>query len=285
MRHLYDRLGCPSCNVSAPHNQIIAFLDSLNVDYEINNRSIIAPKELDIYIPQANLALEINGLYYHSSVFKDKDYHYNKFKAAEDAGIQLLQFWDFEIRDKLPLIQDMLRAKLNLLDKRIYARKCEIVSVDSKTYKDFLVKNHLQGAINSRIKTGLAHEGELVAVSGFTGSHLDRFASKQGLVVVGGAGKLINNFLKTNDTLVSFSANRYSNGNVYKTLGFRLEKVNKYTLYYTDTLNLYSRNQFQRHKLIEKYGMSDSTAKEIAERHGFYQIWGAGTKKWVLTKP
>jgi len=284
VRHLYDKLGCPACNVSTPHQRIINFLDSIDVEYKVNDRSMIYPKELDIYIPKNKLAIEINGLYYHSTIFKERGYHYDKFKAAENAGIKLLQFWDYEIRDNIELVQDMILAKLNRLTDRIYARKCNLVNIDSTTYKSFLTENHLQGAINSKIKKGLLYNGNLVAVGGFTGNHLDRLASKRGLIVVGGAGKIIKDFLKSHDTLISFSANRYSSGEVYKTLGFTLDKVNRYTLHYTDTINLYSRNQFQRHKLIEKYGDSELTAREIAEKHGFYQIWGPGTKKWTFSK-
>ena len=35
-------------------------------------------KELDIFIPEHNLAIEINGIYRHSDKFKDEKYHINK---------------------------------------------------------------------------------------------------------------------------------------------------------------------------------------------------------------
>ena len=59
--------------------EIINFIKSI-YDGEIieNNRHIISPMELDIYIPQKNLAIEFNGLYWHSELFRDKNYHFDK---------------------------------------------------------------------------------------------------------------------------------------------------------------------------------------------------------------
>ena len=43
-----------------------------------NDRLIIKPKELDIYLPDVKLAFEFNGLYSHNEITKSKNYHLNK---------------------------------------------------------------------------------------------------------------------------------------------------------------------------------------------------------------
>ena len=59
---------------SSPEKDIINFLNISNIKNNI--RSIISPYELDIYLPEYKLAIEYNGLYWHSK--KSKNYHLNK---------------------------------------------------------------------------------------------------------------------------------------------------------------------------------------------------------------
>ena len=49
----------------------------------------------------------------------------------------------------------------------IYARKCKIIEISSKTYREFLSINHIQGEINSSIRYGLIYENKIVSVMGF----------------------------------------------------------------------------------------------------------------------
>ena len=59
-----------------------------------NSREIIAPLELDLYYPEKKIAIEFNGDYWHSNKFKDKDYHYNKFKLCKDNNIILVSIFE-----------------------------------------------------------------------------------------------------------------------------------------------------------------------------------------------
>lgn len=61
-----------------------------------NNRNIIYPFELDYYFPELNLAIEINGTYWHSNLFKDKDYHFNKSLLCKNKNIRLIHIYEFE---------------------------------------------------------------------------------------------------------------------------------------------------------------------------------------------
>ena len=55
------------------------FIKSIYSDEIIeNSRTIISPKELDIYIPQKNLAIEYDGLYWHDENHVENKYHLNK---------------------------------------------------------------------------------------------------------------------------------------------------------------------------------------------------------------
>jgi len=85
-------------------------------------------KELDIYIPSMKLAIEYNGLYWHSSKFREKDYHLNKTKLCENNGIQLIHIFSDEFLEKRPVIESMLKYRLGL------------VNIDVKDNKDCYIK-------------------------------------------------------------------------------------------------------------------------------------------------
>ncbi|MFW6233611.1 MAG: DUF7487 domain-containing protein, partial [Nanoarchaeota archaeon] len=94
---------CPQCyprlnGYSKAEKDIVEFIKSLKIENIIeNDREIIKPYEVDIYLPDYNLAIEYNGLYYHSIKFiNDKYYHQNKVKLANEKEIRLLHIWEHE---------------------------------------------------------------------------------------------------------------------------------------------------------------------------------------------
>jgi len=283
VQHYISAHGCPRCSttISKPHQQIIDFLRESDIEFTVNNRKELHGLELDIYIPSKSIGIEVNGLYYHSSLFKDKFYHSRKQKLAAKEGITLLQFWDWEIREKYDIVKSMLLSKLGLIDNVIFARKTQIVTPSSAEYRQFISLNHLQGPVNSSLRKGLMYDDTLVAVLGLSkhkeGYHIDRFSTLINRRVVGGFSKLLKH-AEVTDKIISFSFNRYSAGDVYSNNGFKLEKENKVTLFFTDGVKLYSRNMFQKHKLP---GDRDKTSLELCADLGVYPIFGAGTSKWV----
>jgi hypothetical protein len=283
--------GCTSCSVSSPHRKIITFLDSLGIEYTVNDRKLLSGLELDILIPNNSLAIEINGEYYHTvdKLGGDKYYHYNKYKRCNEIGVRLLQFWGNEVSKKPTLVFSMIKNSLGLIDNKIAARNCKVVEVDSKSYRSFLNENHLEGEKNSGIKLGLESGGELVSVMGFSkySSHyeLDRFCSKSGVVVIGGFSKLLSR--SPTGRIVSYSFNRYSTGQIYKSHEFILTRENKTSLFYYHKGELKNRNQFMKYKLAKKLGIANVdmyTEKELALMLGAYQVFDAGTRTWVLEK-
>ena len=70
----------PNCgyNSSSYEKKVQKLLDDFNVTYICNSNKIISPYELDIYIPSHKIAIEINGIYFHSDKFIDKNYHETK---------------------------------------------------------------------------------------------------------------------------------------------------------------------------------------------------------------
>lgn len=100
-------------------------LDKYNIKYEKNNRKILNGKELDIYIPSKHIAIECNGVYWHSIECissKDKSYHFNKWKECKEKGIELLTIWDYQIYENPDIIEDWILKKLGLIE---YDKTCD----------------------------------------------------------------------------------------------------------------------------------------------------------------
>ena len=96
--HYYGK-GFPKCgfHLSNGENEIIDFLKN-NVNGIIQgDRSVLSGLELDIYIPSKQIAIEYNGLRWHSEEFgKDKWYHLNKTLMCEEKNINLIHIFEDE---------------------------------------------------------------------------------------------------------------------------------------------------------------------------------------------
>lgn len=92
-------------------------LDELKVRYECNKRDIIAPKEIDIYLTDFKIGIEINGVYWHSKEHKDDYYHIDKYKACREAGVVLITLWEDQIFNDLSGCLDLILYHLGFGEK------------------------------------------------------------------------------------------------------------------------------------------------------------------------
>jgi len=307
---LYDRTIrniteiCTLCNpiskgTSGLEIQLLSFISNNYSGEIINNiRSLISPYEIDIYLPDLKLAFEFNGLYWHSEINKDKNYHYKKTKMCSDIDIQLIHIWEDDWVHKGDIIKSMILNKLNKSFNRIYARKCEVKEVtDNRLVREFLNNNHIQGFVGSNIKLGLYYEDELVSLMtfgklrqsmGYSPNEVDfeliRFCNKLNTNVIGGASKLFKYFINQYKfrSIISYSDNSYSNGGLYETLGFNLkEGIMKLNYYWVIDDKRNHRYNFRKSNLLKMGYDPNKSEKEIMyEDVGGYRIWGSGNKKW-----
>ena len=289
-KHLYDY------KTSIYEKEIHNFLNNLNIKYEIHNNKILNNNlELDAFIPDKNIAIEFNGLYWHSELFKDKFYHYNKWKECYDKKIQLIQIWEDDWKYKQNIVKSLLKAKLNLIEHKIYARKCIIKNVSKNDTEDFLCKNHLQGNSISSINLGLYYNNELVSLMTFSKSRFNkinnayeliRFCNKLDTIVIGGANKLFNYFLKTFNVnhIFSYSSCDISNGSIYYKLGFNLIKHTGINYWWWKKTIRLNRINFQKYKLIDKGYDKSKTEHEIMNEDGYYKIYGSGNLLFEFKK-
>ena len=253
-----------SLDGSYQEQELKNYFKSLNIQCS-NSWNELNGKEIDIYIPNLKLGFEYNGNYWHSELFKSKDYHQEKSLQAQEKGIQLIHIWEWEWNQKESLIKSFIKSKLGIFEKKIYARKCEVKNLDNKTYQDFCNENHLQGYEVSKIKLGLYFEDKLVQIISFSKPRFTdkyeyeiiRECSKLGYCIIGGKEKLWSYFVKNFQpkSVISYCDFSKFTGNSYLKLGFKKERLNKPGFWWYDnkTNQIFWRNPYKHKEMKEKY--------------------------------
>ena len=312
--HLYNLHGCPRCGQkSAPEEEVASFL-SIFTTVERRNRTLISPKEVDIYLPEHRIAVEFCGMYWHSHGDRD-DERKNKLRHAEkhrmcaEKGVRLITIYETEWQDRKETIKRLLRNAIGKTKGRLMARKCTIREVHQHDARAFYDKYHPQGGSGHGEHLGLYWCEKLVACMRFTfGSNdrghgaksrqwtLSRYASR--VSVAGAAGRLFKAFLDKHypESVKSFSDNRLFSGGMYAQLGFDLEKdVPPDYQVWSQKAGLLAKPQYQRRcipaRLID-HGMDDRfdpdtdprTEAEMTYLMGARRIYDCGKKRWVWSK-
>lgn len=285
--------GCLS-SFSKEEQAIADFIASKGFAVERNTRKIIAPKELDIYVPEKRFAIEYNGIYWHKN--KPSTYHLDKTEQCNKNKITLLHIFDYEWRDinKRNIIIDIIDKNLGTNKTVIYARNTELRPVQLSEAKQFLELYHLQGWFPAEVYLGLYYNNELVELMTFGTSRFNtqydyellRLCSKLGVTVVGGAGKLFSAFIEThkNKSIISYCNRSKFNGKVYEQLGMKLLGSTEPSYIYTNGSynNILSRYSCTKQKLLEKgWGTAEMTEEQIMTEHGYSRVYDCGTLKYA----
>lgn len=284
--------------INEPNNDVIftgsskaedGIFDFIPVENKIKkDKSILGPKEIDIFLPDYSLGIEFNGSYWHSENFKSSNYHLEKTEACEKKNIQLLHIFDF---DDLEIWKSIILNKLKM-NIKIPARKCEVKELKYSEVKDFLENNHLQGSVKSKINLGLFFEGNLVEVMTFSKPRFNknydyellRLCTLKNFNVIGGASKLFKYFRENyKGSVVSYANRRFSNGKIYEILGFKRISESKPNYFWIKNDIVLSRYQTQKHKLksFENYDESKSESQILSEA-GFIKVFDCGNYVYEL---
>ena len=298
--------------LSYAENELVDILKSIKPDIQINrhNRSIIAPYEIDVYLPEYHIGIEMNPTSTHNSSFGTHNnrptppsYHKMKTNMCEEKGVFLFHIFGYEWSHKKPIIISMLRNLIGCNTEKVYARQCEIREVPGKVAFEFLQANHRQGGVHSKIRYGLYYKDELVSLMTFgklrntmgLGNEdlsdcweLVRFCNRLDTSVIGGASRLFKHFIRAYnpERIRSFSDRSHTRGTMYVTLGF--VEINRSSEQYvwvnTDNNKAYNRVNAQKHNL-KKFFHDDTidltkTEREIMESHGYAQVYDSGTITW-----
>lgn len=282
---------------SQPEREIQQLLLSNNILFETNVKTIINPKEIDIYVPELKLGIEFNGIIFHSEKFgRGRTYHTDKRSECISRGIRLLQIWSNDWEQRQEIVKSRLLHAIGRCN-RVYARKCEVVEVESKRQREFFESTHIQGYVPATIAYGLMIGDELVACMSFVKSRYNksfqwellRYSSELNTSVVGGASRLFAHFVEQFQptSIISYCDYRYGTGNLYAKLGFAHSHDSKPNYFYfqtnKNTNHLMSRVVFQKHKLEKILPIFDpeKTEWENMVANDYSRIWDCGNGVFV----
>lgn len=294
---------CPTCfpplnGTSQGEQELLDFIKSIySGPVEQKNRTLVAPREIDIFLPELNLAFEYNGLYWHSELAgKDRNYHVSKTNLCEKAGVRLVQIFEPEWEFKKEILQSFIKKLLNVPCETFMGRKLAIVEYSKfNEPRQFLANHHIQGEGSGSVYYGLFDGGELLAVMSFSKSRystryeweINRFAIKSDTKILGGGEKLFSAFVRDYNpqSVISFSDRRLFQGNIYQKLGFVLDHISAPNYFYfkEPALLLESRLKYQKHKLASKLINFDAskTEWENMQLNGYNRIWDCGNVAWI----
>lgn len=293
---------------SKSEEELAEFVCSLIPDEKIvfNDRSAIRNEngfsyELDIYVPGRNIAIEYNGLYWHSSEHNnDNRYHLDKTLACERRGIRLIHLWEhewlFDTQKMKGFLTNVFSAKIHL-----GARKCVLKKVDPKEEKRFLNEHHLQGYRKSLVCYGLFYEGGLAQIMSFSKPRyrksaeyeLLRLCTVAGVIVQGGAERLLHAFKEEYHptSIVSYCNRDKFEGDVYTRLGFEGENIVPSVFYVRLGKNGYesfsasSLNALGADRLLGTDFGKGTANRQIVLDHGYREIHGVGQQAFVFNEP
>lgn len=299
---LRDRLRrndivCTKCSlplnkyISNGETEIYNWL-SQYISCERNNRKILGGQEIDIFIPEKNIAIEFNGIYWHSDLFKDNNYHLNKTLLLKNKGIKLIHIWEDQWNNKKHIIKSRILSQLNLNKRKIGARQCTSKNILSKEANNFFEENHLQGKTKASIYLGLYYDEELVSAIAIgkrkIGKNKEdnfeilRFCNKLNIKCIGSFSKLFK-YIKDNysGNFISYADLGWGEGNVYKYAGFNLIKYSKPNYWYFIENIRYHRYSFTKRRLIKLGYDKNKTEKEIMDENiKALRIYDSGNAVW-----
>jgi hypothetical protein len=177
----------------------------------------------------------------------------------------------------------IIQSKLGL-NKKIFARTCEVKKVTKEAANQFLDAYHLMNSTQSASNYGLFYNGVLLAMASFSKGRrmnrlkenersfeLIRFCCKTGYTVTGGLSKLLNHFIKEKKAgdIMTYVDRQWSEGDAFAKAGFKqTSKTNPKEF-------LINRKTFERTPLVEA---SESDTKET-----HFRIKDAGNLKLIYT--
>ena len=252
----------------------------------LGDREQLGGKEIDIYIPSKKVGIEFNGTYWHSNLYKDKNFHIEKSKLAAEKGIRLIHIYEYEWAnpEQQAKIKTMLDVAIGKAANKIYARNCSVHKISNAEALPLNRAAHLQNHRDAQVTYGLFFNDELVQLMSFSKAKCNktlktnnsweiiRICSNSDTVVVGGVSKLFKAFVHEHDPdfVLSYCDFNKFDGSSYEAIGMQF-------IGYTEPDMKWV---IDNHKIVNRKPRKHTDLKEIS----LTQIHGAGSKKYLWSK-
>lgn len=282
---------CFPVGVSQGETEMAEWLRALGVTVKTGTRDIIGPKELDIFLPKHDMAVEFNGLYWHSELAPDgvdRRGHIEKTEAASAAGVRLVHVFSDEWSRKREVIESMLLHRMGASPNRLPARSLRVIVPSVEERRTFFERSHISGDVPSSAAFALADDQGIVCClsirkprqkkwSGMT--EIARFATRPYHHVPGGLQRLlkrakdraqINGF----SGIITYADRRFGEGEGYARVGFEPDGDTGVDYWYTD-----GSARIDRFSIRALSGISE---RARAREAGLGRVWGCGSRIWVM---
>lgn len=304
--HSSELRVCPRCKdgkFSSVREAVMKdYIESLGFEVWQSYRGLIKspgglPMELDLYLPNEQIAFEFNGYRFHTSTgshAKPSNYHQYKTVQCLLKGVVLYHIWS-DVPDDL--CESFIASKLGK-SYRISARKCDLGSSTSH----FMIQNHIDGDCSVTWSRSLFHKGKEVCSLWLkkrgSSTEIVRFANAKGMLVVGGFSRLLSRAVewareggyKTVFVYCNRDLSPDPSETVYARTGFTFmgycPNTLKYTNYSPVELNgeYYKSNSVLpgyrccKQALLNHLNVKTSQKSEaqLAEELGLYQVYNSG---------
>ena len=280
---------------STGEHEVVEFLTGIGVSVITGTRQLIPPYEIDIYLPEHNIAIEYCGLYWHSDIHPriGPTYHSTKTDMCDEQGIQLITLFEDEWVNQTDIVKDKLLDIIGMSTApAIGARKCIVVRDPSLVdVRQLLEANHIQGYGGGSIKYALEHDGKLVAAlvvkNHQNGTYeISRYATTGR--VVGGFTRLLQAFMRDYQPrqVYTYADRRWSTGRLYEKTGFTRVRNTRPSYWYLSPRadHRLHRSHFRHANLAAALGEYDPSLTEFenCDRNGVLRVWDCGLIRYEI---
>ena len=282
---------CFPVGVSQGETEVAEWLRSLGVAVRTGARDVIGPKELDIFLPEHDMAVEFNGLYWHSELAPggvDRRGHVEKTDAARAAGVRLVHVFSDEWARKREVIESMLLHRVGASPNRLPARGLRVVVPSVGERRAFFEQSHVSGDVPASAAFALADDRGIVCClsirkprqkkwSGM--AEIARFATRPYHHVPGGLQRLLKRAKEQARAdglsgIITYADRRFGEGEGYARVGFEPAGDTGIDYWYTD-----GSARIDRFSVRAAAGLSE---RARAREAGLGRVWGCGSRIWML---
>lgn len=231
------------------------FLLGLGLNLKTNNRSICTYddgtyQEVDFLIENMKLCIEYDGLYWHSTKYRDFMYHYDKLGKCNQKGYDLLNIFEDEWVKKYDVVTNKIKEYLNLFEYE-HINDMRIDKLTNNISKTFMEKHSLKYSPDSpTMSYGIYNNNILCSVVDFikneNGWVIINYADDIDNKIRGSYEYIIDEFIKdvSPNDIHLYIDRRWENGNRFINYGFNKigEILPKYWFFKSNNLNRISRN-------------------------------------------
>lgn len=295
----YEEMMPQDRHDSAIEHELTEWVKSIAQGERVEENVRIDGKEIDVYLPDRKIGIELNGAYWHSTKVNNDKYNIaHKQRKLWEQGIFVIEVWDTEWREKQEIVKDYISAKLGKITQRIAARKCTVEEISDKEKSEFLERYHILGNSRDEVAYGLkTKDGELVAVAAFgrnyrtaadVDMHLNRWCTKADTIVQGGFSKVFGYVTEKHkewNTIVTHTDLRWSkrDDNVHMNNGFKCEGYLSPSPMVYRNGRLLNSLALKKSRIKKAYPAADvdKPTKELVDELGIIVVYDAGKTRNV----